>query len=94
MRPSKKEYLEKVMFPMLDTLFCERNTEYENQYRWGHEIGKIFVYLDYTFGDEYVKAYMSPEDTEGYNLHGPLCLIDYIWTMGYNVGNPKEKYGP
>lgn len=77
------------MLELLDFLFCERFTDFEGEYRWGHEIGEIFIYVKHIIGTPHVIGYMNEEDKVGYNIYGQLDLLEYVWASGFNKG----KYG-
>lgn len=89
----KLKYFNEVLFPMMDTLFCERYTSIESEYHWGHEIGKIFISLRYVPGNDFVTGYFSADDEVGDKIYGQLDLVEYIWWRGYhNKGSKDDIY--
>lgn len=78
----------------LDVLFCGTIKQYEGEYRWGHTIGEIDIYIKHYIGSCYVLGIREDrKDDQGYKIYGQLDLLDFIWSVGYNKGSKDIKYG-
>lgn len=78
----------------LDVLFCGTIKQYEGEYRWGHTIGEINIYIKHYIGTNYVIGIFEDDEKEiGYKIYGQLDLLDFIWGVGFNKGSKDIKYG-